>query len=82
MAPYEEGTPRGLAEADVPRLQEDACSLVERAGLLQVALGERLGVLLAPHLGGGDADQRSSTHVSLKPPFWIELTTSWPSSTA
>ena len=51
-------------------------------GLLQVALRERLGVLLAPHLRGGDADQRASTHVSLNPPFWVELTTTAPSSDA
>ena len=34
MAPYEEATPPGLAEADVPRVQADACARVERAGLL------------------------------------------------
>jgi uncharacterized circularly permuted ATP-grasp superfamily protein len=34
MAPYEEATPRALAGGDARRAQEDACSHVERAGLL------------------------------------------------
>ena len=53
--------------------------------LRRVGLGERLGVAGEPHLGSRDADQRAahaSTHVSLNPPFCVELTTSAPSSRA
>jgi uncharacterized circularly permuted ATP-grasp superfamily protein len=42
VTPYEEAAPNGLAEGDVERLQEDACALVERAGLLHRPGGRRI----------------------------------------
>jgi carboxylate-amine ligase len=48
VAPFEEATPRGLAEGDVRQLQEDACARVERAGLLRGAGGKRIAFPLDP----------------------------------